>query len=103
MQHPYASDFRKTATSLIAVGAACLLLLAPPTARSHQRYYSMADFAHVQKVDAHMHIYGPANLLVAQAKRDRFHILTINVDDEDHGSVPQQLRDAASLHRRYPA
>jgi predicted TIM-barrel fold metal-dependent hydrolase len=82
--------------------AACLLASAPATARAQARYYSRSDFARVQKVDAHMHIDGPANGLVEQAIRDRFHILTINVDDPDHGSIPQQLHDAASLRRRYP-
>ena len=102
MHDPNPSRLQKTAAGLLAMGVACLLASAPATARAQERYYSMADFAHVQKVDAHMHIYGPASLLVAQAARDRFHILTINVDDSDHGSVPRQLHDAASLRRRYP-
>jgi predicted TIM-barrel fold metal-dependent hydrolase len=85
-----------------AVGAACLLASTPTTATAQERYYSTADFARVQKVDAHMHIYGAANLLVAEAIRDGFRILTINVDNGDHGSVPRQLHDAASLRRRYP-
>ncbi|HEY6517209.1 MAG TPA: hypothetical protein VIY50_13795 [Steroidobacteraceae bacterium] len=87
---------------LAAAGATCLLASTPATARAQERHYSIADFARVQKVDAHMHIYGPANLLVAEAIRDRFRILTINVDNGDHGSVPRQLHDAASLRRRYP-
>lgn len=98
---PQALQRRRAAAGLIAAGAACLALL-PATARPHGRYYSVSDFARVQKVDAHMHIYGPANLLVAQAIRDGFRILTINVDDPDHGSIPRQLHDAASLRRRYP-
>jgi len=90
------------AACLLATAAACLLTLTPSTARAQERYYSAADFAHVQKVDAHMHIYGPGDMLVAEAIRDGFHILTINVDDPDHGSVARQLHDAASLHRRFP-
>ena len=87
---------------LLATYAACLLAVLPATARPQKQYYSRSDFSRVEKVDAHMHLYGPANLLVAQAARDRFHILTINVDDPDHGSVARQLRDAASLRQRYP-
>ena len=102
MRDSAAGDFRKAAAGLLATVAAGLLTLAPVTARPQERYYSAADFAHVEKVDAHMHIYGPGNLLVAQAIRDRFRILTINVDDPDHGTVARQLHDAASLHRRYP-
>ncbi len=97
-----AADLRNSAARLLTLGTACLLTLAPAAARAQERYYSTTDFARVQKVDAHMHIYGPANLLVAEAIRDGFHILTINVDDPDHGSIPRQLHDAASLHRRYP-
>jgi predicted TIM-barrel fold metal-dependent hydrolase len=79
-----------------------LLASAPPIARAQERYYAVTDFAHVQKVDAHMHIWGPGNLVVAEAARDGFHILTINVDNPEHGPVPRQLHDAASLRRRYP-
>ncbi|MGH8269781.1 MAG: amidohydrolase family protein, partial [Steroidobacteraceae bacterium] len=86
----------------LALGAACLLVSNPAAARRQERYYSAADFARVEKVDAHMHVYGPADLLVAEAIRDRFHLLTINVDTTEHGSVPRQLHDAASLRRRYP-
>jgi hypothetical protein len=100
MRDPSPTGLRKSAAALIATCVACLLVTTPATARP--RHYSMSDFARVQKVDAHMHIYGPANLLVAAAIRDGFHLLTINVDDPDHGSVPRQLRDAASLRRRYP-
>jgi len=49
-----------------------------------------------------MHVHGPADLLVAEAARDHFHILTINVDDPDFPPIPEQLKAAASLHRRYP-
>ncbi|HEY1890603.1 MAG TPA: hypothetical protein VGG63_09355 [Steroidobacteraceae bacterium] len=93
---------RKLTAMAAAVGAACLLASSLTTARAQERYYSTADFARVDKVDAHMHIYGPANMLVAESIRDGFHILTINVDNGDHGSVPRQLHDAASLRRRFP-
>jgi predicted TIM-barrel fold metal-dependent hydrolase len=86
----------------LTAGVAGLLASAPPIARAQERYYAVTDFAHVQKVDAHMHIWGPGNLVVAEAARDGFHILTINVDNPEHGPVPRQLHDAASLRRRYP-
>jgi hypothetical protein len=71
-------------------------------AMSRERHYSMADFARVEKVDAHMHVYGPADRLVHEAIRDHVHFLTINVDSPDHGSIARQLHDAASLRQRYP-
>ena len=87
---------------LLALSAACVLALNPAAARSQDRYYSAADFGRVEKVDAHMHVYGRANLLMDEALRDRFHILTIDVDSPDHGPVPWQINDSASLRRRYP-
>src|SRR6185437_3711161 len=78
------------------------LLVCNGRAIAKERYYSAADFGRVEKVDAHMHVYGPADRLVAEAIRDRVHFLTINVDSPDHGPIPRQLHDAASLRRRYP-
>jgi predicted TIM-barrel fold metal-dependent hydrolase len=65
-------------------------------------YYGRADFRRIEKVDAHMHVHGRADRLVAQAIHDHVHILTINVDYGDFPPVPEQLRAAASLRRRYP-
>lgn len=87
---------------LLALAAAWLLALSPAAAGSQERYYSVSDFGHVEKVDAHMHVYGPAKLLVAEAVRDHFHILTIDVDSPEHGPVAWQIHDSASLRRRYP-
>lgn len=66
------------------------------------RYYSLADFRHVEKIDAHMHIHGNADRFMAQAVRDNFRILTINVDYPDFPSVADQEHAAASLRQRYP-
>lgn len=93
---------RRLLGRLLALGATWLLALNPPAARSQERYYSPADFARVEKVDAHVHVYGPAKLLMAEAVRDRFHLLTIDVDSPEHGRVPWQIRDSASLRQRYP-
>jgi predicted TIM-barrel fold metal-dependent hydrolase len=67
-----------------------------------ERYYTLADFRHVDKVDAHMHIHGPATRFMAQAVRDNFRLLTINVDYPDFPALPDQQRDAVSLRQRYP-
>ena len=56
------------------------------------RYYSLADFRRVEKIDAHMHIHGIADRFMAQAIRDNFRILTINVDYPD---FPVDRRSAA--------
>ena len=88
--------------ALLASAVAWLLALNPMAARSQEQYYSAADFGRVEKVDAHMHVYGRATLLVAEAVRDHFHFLTIDVDSSEHGPVPWQVDDSASLRRRYP-
>jgi predicted TIM-barrel fold metal-dependent hydrolase len=70
--------------------------------REQARYYTLADFRRVEKIDAHMHIHGPADRFMARAIQDGFGILTINVDYPDFPALPDQQRDAVSLHQRYP-
>jgi predicted TIM-barrel fold metal-dependent hydrolase len=79
-----------------------LLLLSSVVAQAQERYYALADFGRVEKIDAHMHIHGRADRLMARAVRDGFRILTINVDYPDFPALPDQQRDAVSLHERYP-
>jgi predicted TIM-barrel fold metal-dependent hydrolase len=67
-----------------------------------ETFYTMEDFPHVEKIDAHMHVHGVADHLVAQAIADNFRILTIDVDYPDFPTIADQLRDSESLHQRYP-
>jgi len=69
---------------------------------SRVRYYSMSDFARIEKIDAHMHVHGPADHLMVQVIADHFRILTIDVDYPDYPPLNEQLRDALSLRARYP-
>ncbi len=66
------------------------------------QYYTRADFPRVAKIDAHVHVHGAADRFMAQAIRDNFRILTINVDDPDYPPVSEQQRAAVSLRQRYP-
>ncbi len=77
-------------------------LAAQAQAQTRSRYYSLADFRRVGKIDAHMHIHGSADRFMARAIEDDFGILTINVDYPDFPALPDQQRDAVSLHQRYP-
>ena len=77
--------------------AATVSSAAPPAAS-----YSMADFPRVDKIDAHMHVHGPADHLVARALRDDFRLLTINCDDSDYPPLDAQRAAAESLRARYP-
>jgi predicted TIM-barrel fold metal-dependent hydrolase len=65
-------------------------------------YYGLADFSRVPKIDAHVHVHGPADAFMAQAIADDFRILAINVDDPDFPPITEQERDAVSLRARYP-
>jgi predicted TIM-barrel fold metal-dependent hydrolase len=83
---------------LAAAGFAALPVRARDAAES---YYSMQDFRRVGKIDAHVHIHGPANAFMAQAVHDNFRILTINVDYPDFPPIAEQQAAAVSLVHRY--
>ena len=59
----------------------------------------MRDFRHVEKIDAHMHVHGRADRLMAQAIADHFRILTINVDAPDYPPIREQRLAAVALRR----
>ena len=67
-----------------------------------ESHYTLEDFPHVEKIDAHVHVHGVAGRFMAQAIADNFRILTINVDYPDFPPIAEQLRDAISLRQRYP-
>lgn len=74
--------------------------LAAPTPSSG--HYSLEDFQRVDKIDAHLHIHGPAEQFMAQAISDGFRVLTINVDYPDFPPIDVQQRDAIALRTKYP-
>lgn len=65
-------------------------------------YYTLDDFPRVAKIDAHVHLHGPAQRFMEQAIADRFRVLTINVDAPDYPPIPEQQQAAVSLRQRYP-
>lgn len=73
-----------------------LACAAAPPARAE------ADFASLDKIDAHMHLHGKMPAFAERAKADGFRVLTINVNYLDFPPLPQQERDAAALARAYP-
>jgi hypothetical protein len=83
---------------LLALGGAATAADQPGA----ETYYGPEDFAHVQKIDAHLHIHGVADRFMQQAIADNFRILTIDVDYPDYPPLAEQLRDAKSLRERYP-
>ena len=89
-----------TIALLAVLGAGPLAVPAAPAPA--MQYYTLADFARVAKIDAHVHIHGPANAFMAQALHDNFRILTINVDYPDYPPIAEQQYAAVSLQQRYP-
>jgi hypothetical protein len=67
---------------------------APPA-----RYYSTRDFRHVEKIDGHMHVHGPADRLMAQAvaagRRQRSIIANRTASE---AGVPNERRSAKPQH-----
>jgi predicted TIM-barrel fold metal-dependent hydrolase len=83
-------------------GIAAGLCLAALPAAAAEPSYTMADFARVEKIDAHVHLHGTAERFMAQAAQDGVRVLTINVDYPDFPPIDVQQRDAIALRGRYP-
>jgi predicted TIM-barrel fold metal-dependent hydrolase len=81
---------------------ACTLLLAVAGCQGDPTGYAESDFAAVEKIDVHMHLYGDMPAFAAQAQADGFRLLTINVNYRDFPAIVQQQRDGAALARAYP-
>ncbi|UXH77581.1 amidohydrolase [Roseateles amylovorans] len=65
--------------------------------------YTMADFARVPKVDAHVHLHNPDPVFLAGAHKLGFRLLTINVDYPDFPPLDDQQRVAIALRQARPA
>jgi predicted TIM-barrel fold metal-dependent hydrolase len=94
----------KTQIVALAAATAALLGCSTPAGRPDPAAtYSMADFTTVRKFDAHTHVNSldPGGLL-AQAQRDGFEILSINVDYPAFNPHEEQYRIALALRQREP-
>src|SRR5262245_27456044 len=64
--------------------------------------YAESDFARLDKIDTHVHLYGELPKFMERASADNFRLLTINVNYRDFPPVRQQFDDARALQRAYP-
>ncbi|MCE4556986.1 amidohydrolase [Pelomonas sp. P8] len=64
--------------------------------------YTMADYGRVVKIDAHLHLHNPAPAFLQAARRQKFKVLTINVDYPDFPPIDEQQRVAIELQRQFP-
>ena len=78
-------------------------MLATLSAQAATDTYTMADFDKVPKIDAHLHLHGDSQeAYLAQARKDNFRALTINVDYGDFPPPARQRVVASKLARAHP-
>ena len=65
-------------------------------------YYSEKDFAKIDKVDVHMHLFTGRTVFVDQAIEDNFRLITINVDLGDSAGIKEQLNNSISAVKKFP-
>jgi len=86
--------------TLISIALAALSALPAHAANDS---YTMADFEKVAKIDAHLHLHGDSQTAyLAQARKDNFRALTINVDYGDFPPPPRQREVASKLAHAHP-
>jgi predicted TIM-barrel fold metal-dependent hydrolase len=90
--------------ALRSLAAALLLGFALPgmAAPAADSFYTLADFAQADKIDAHVHVHGAGERFMAQAAADGFRVLNIDVDYPDYPSLTEQLHDSLALRAHYP-
>ena len=79
---------------------AALLMASAATPATH---YTEADFARVAKFDSHFHANVEDPRFLALAKRDRFEVLSINVDYPDFPPLARQAAIARTMRAAAPA
>jgi hypothetical protein len=82
--------------------AALLAGAALGIAQAAEAHYTMADYGRVVKIDTHLHLHNAAPDFLEAARRQRFKVLTINVDYPDFPPLDDQQRVAMALKRQFP-
>jgi predicted TIM-barrel fold metal-dependent hydrolase len=81
----------------------CLSLLhVGASANDDEQHYSMDDFYRVPKIDTHMHLHSTQPTFMLEAQRDKFRVLSINVDNPSRPSIDEQQRISEILLKKYP-
>jgi hypothetical protein len=70
---------------------------------AHAASYSMDDFTHVRKLDAHVHINVLDSTFLDQAREDNFEVMAINVDYPDFPKLADQRAAALVQVKADPA
>ncbi|KRE85617.1 amidohydrolase [Rhodanobacter sp. Soil772] len=96
---------RRLMTGLVAVAVSLSVAATSPPSKTDTVVadsYSMADFAHVRKYDAHVHANNADMAFLEQARADGFELLSINVDYPDFPSLERQHAIALTLAAKDP-
>jgi predicted TIM-barrel fold metal-dependent hydrolase len=80
-----------------------LILITFLLAACRNNFYTEADYQKVLKIDAHVHINSDKGYFEDQAIKDKFKLITINVDHSDSLAVKEQLKNALLAKQRNPA
>jgi predicted TIM-barrel fold metal-dependent hydrolase len=88
---------RRSCLAAALLAATVVAAAAEPPAR-----YTMADYARVAKIDAHVHLHNADPAFVQAARRQRFKLLTINVDYPAFPPLAEQQRVALALRQAAP-
>ena len=91
------------AAALAAAALSAAAFAAAPARAAGEARYTMADFAKVPKIDAHVHLHNADPAFVDAARRLGFQVLTINVDYPDFPPLDEQQRVAVALRQARPA
>ncbi|MDT7829025.1 amidohydrolase family protein [Pricia sp. S334] len=84
------------------LGTVWLLLLTVSAAEDNE-FYTLEDFARIEKIDVHTHVWTDRDTFVEQAKKDNFRMLNIAVDlSKGQAFVEQQFAYCRDQKRRYP-
>ncbi|HLU90488.1 MAG TPA: amidohydrolase family protein [Cyclobacteriaceae bacterium] len=78
------------------------LIACNPSNHEEEDYYTLEDYAQVDKIDVHVHINTGDQSLVEQAEKDNFILLTINVEVPDYPPIDQQLNIASGQQKAHP-
>ena len=76
---------------------------AQPAIAAEPAHYSMDDFAHVRKFDAHVHVNVTEPAFLEQARDDGFELMSINVDYPDFPKLADQRAAALAQLRAQDA
>jgi len=78
------------------------ILITMLLASCRNNFYTEADYSKVLKIDAHMHLNSEKTFFEDQAIKDKFKLITLNVDHSDSAAVNEQLKNALSAKQKFP-